>query len=86
MDLFTALLFTTTFKNGETPFETVVRLKDISECRLVLKERSNGPLRIISSDSRNTQDMFSARVIFNSVDEAYINLQCIDLTKGKKND
>lgn len=46
MDLFTALLFTTTFKNGETPFETVVRLKDISECRLVLKERSNGPLRL----------------------------------------
>lgn len=81
MDLFTALLFTTTFKNGETPFETVVRLKDISECRLVLKERINGPMRIVTINQTNTQDVFSGRVLFNTQDTAYINLQCIDLAK-----
>lgn len=81
MDLFTALLFTTTFKNGETPFETVVRLKDISECRLVLKERINGPMRIVTINQANTQDVFSGRVLFNTQDTAYINLQCIDLAK-----
>lgn len=84
MDFFTAMLFTTTFR-GQGVAETVTKLKDMPECRLIIKRRME-TLSNIDIIYVNKTDVKSFRYKSDSNDWAYQNLNCVDLTKGVSDD